>query len=75
MRTPADCHQFEGYDELDPTLKPHQDEARHLGQNARDWSQTMMRFEDMAAYMFRLYLEWGRIYGPPGVDMDFHLIE
>lgn len=46
--------------------------AKALGQNGKCFVQRMFRYEDMQAYMLRLFLEYARIVAPEGEDMDFH---
>ncbi|POW12261.1 hypothetical protein PSTT_04555 [Puccinia striiformis] len=43
-------------------LKTHDDLAAQIAQNGRDYSRRYWRPQDMAAYMFRLSLEWSRLY-------------
>ncbi|WVF68637.1 hypothetical protein IAT40_003407 [Kwoniella sp. CBS 6097] len=42
----------------EPTL------ARDIAEAGREWAHTHWRKEDMVAYTFRLYLEWGRLLAP-----------
>lgn len=35
--------------------------AKEIAQNSREWTEKFYRREDMVAYVFRLYLEWGRL--------------
>nr|ODN77252.1 hypothetical protein L203_06332 [Cryptococcus depauperatus CBS 7841] len=35
--------------------------ARTIAEEGKEWSKAYWRKEDMTAYMFRLYLEWGRL--------------
>ncbi|PLW30501.1 hypothetical protein PCANC_27899, partial [Puccinia coronata f. sp. avenae] len=43
-------------------LKTHDHLAKRIAQNGRDYSLRYWRKQDMAAYMFRLSLEWSRLY-------------
>ncbi|KNZ45281.1 hypothetical protein VP01_82g3 [Puccinia sorghi] len=43
-------------------LITHDDLARKIAKNGRNYSQKYWRKQDMAAYMFRLSLEWSRLY-------------
>lgn len=47
--------------------------AEGIAEQGRQWARTHWRFEDMAAYMFRLILEWTRLYhrGENGESGDF----
>ncbi|OCF34447.1 hypothetical protein I316_03961 [Kwoniella heveanensis BCC8398] len=45
--------------------------ARDIARAGQEWSKTSWRKEDMIAYMFRLYLEWGRLLAPKRSSMDF----
>ncbi|WWC92054.1 uncharacterized protein L201_007008 [Kwoniella dendrophila CBS 6074] len=45
--------------------------ARDIANSGRIWSDTHWRKEDMIAYMFRLYLEWGRLVADNRRKMDF----
>ncbi|WVQ96174.1 hypothetical protein IAU59_003277 [Kwoniella sp. CBS 9459] len=38
--------------------------AREIAQAGREWARTHWRKEDLIAYTFRLYLEWGRLLAP-----------
>ncbi|WVQ95730.1 hypothetical protein IAU59_002829 [Kwoniella sp. CBS 9459] len=49
----------------EPTL------ARDIARAGQEWSKASWRKEDMVAYMFRLYLEWGRLMAPKRGSMDF----
>lgn len=37
--------------------------ARTIAEAGQNWAATHWREEDMTAYMFRLYLEWARVWG------------
>ncbi|WAR53612.1 hypothetical protein PtB15_3B120 [Puccinia triticina] len=43
-------------------LKTHDHLAKQIAQNGKDYSEKYWRKQDMAAYMFRLSLEWSRLY-------------
>nr|XP_018260022.1 uncharacterized protein I303_08094 [Kwoniella dejecticola CBS 10117]OBR82180.1 hypothetical protein I303_08094 [Kwoniella dejecticola CBS 10117] len=49
--------------------------ARDIANAGKNWSATHWRKEDMIAYMFRLYLEWGRLVADKRSDMDFEYDE
>lgn len=46
--------------------------ARALGHNGKCFVQRMFRYEDLQAYMMRLFLEYARVTAPDGEDMDFY---
>lgn len=46
--------------------------AKALGQNGKCFVQRMFRYEDLQAYMLRLFLEYARIVADEGDDMDYH---
>ena len=45
--------------------------AQDIAETGQEWAQTYWRKEDMTAYLFRLYLEWGRLYSDNRRRMDF----
>ncbi|WVQ85782.1 hypothetical protein IAT38_007949 [Cryptococcus sp. DSM 104549] len=45
--------------------------ARTIAAEGKRWSDTHWRKEDMTAYVFRLYLEWGRLVAPTRRAGDF----
>ncbi|WRT70499.1 uncharacterized protein IL334_007497 [Kwoniella shivajii] len=45
--------------------------AQDIAGSGLEWSSTYWRKEDMTAYMFRLYLEWGRLVHHNRKAMDF----
>ncbi|KAA1076143.1 hypothetical protein PGTUg99_036347 [Puccinia graminis f. sp. tritici] len=49
-------------------LKTRDDLAKQIAQNGLDYSQRYWRTQDMAAYMFRLSLEWSRLYNRETCD-------
>jgi len=49
----------------------HDDLAREIAENGKNWSTDYWRYEDQVAFTFRLYLEWGRLQAPRGADVDF----
>ncbi|WVR08430.1 hypothetical protein IAU60_005485 [Kwoniella sp. DSM 27419] len=49
--------------------------AKDIAQAGREWSNTHWRQVDMTAYMFRLYLEWGRLVAPHRGSMDYRYEE
>ncbi|KAK8850347.1 hypothetical protein IAR55_004265 [Kwoniella newhampshirensis] len=44
--------------------------AREIATSGKEWASTHWRKEDMTAYVFRLYLEWGRLMAERRGDMD-----
>ncbi|KAI4761993.1 hypothetical protein E4T52_05831 [Aureobasidium sp. EXF-3400] len=42
-------------------LPAHDKQAEYIAEAGREWSNKVLRKEDMEIYMFRLLLEWGRI--------------
>ncbi|KAA1138934.1 hypothetical protein PGTUg99_030169 [Puccinia graminis f. sp. tritici] len=58
-------------------LKTRDDLAKQIAQNGLDYSQRYWRTQDMAAYMFRLSLEWSRLYNRETCDpsMENHHCE
>ncbi|KIX08761.1 uncharacterized protein Z518_03418 [Rhinocladiella mackenziei CBS 650.93] len=55
-------HAMEG-DDLNPRvyIAPHRKEAQKLARQGREWAHKVLRREDIEVYMFRLFLEYGRI--------------
>ncbi|WWC72342.1 uncharacterized protein I206_106304 [Kwoniella pini CBS 10737] len=49
--------------------------ARDIANAGKNWSLTHWRKEDMIAYMFRLYLEWGRLVADQRISMNFEYDE
>ncbi|KZO99351.1 glycosyltransferase family 90 protein [Calocera viscosa TUFC12733] len=49
----------------------HDDMARKIGEAGRNWSLTMFRKEDMVAYQWRLFLEYGRLVSEDRENMNF----
>ncbi|KZT57497.1 glycosyltransferase family 90 protein [Calocera cornea HHB12733] len=47
------------------------DMARKIGEAGRIWSLTMFRKEDMVAYQWRLFLEYGRLVSEDRENMNF----
>jgi hypothetical protein len=45
--------------------------AKDIAEAGQDWASTHWRQEDMTAYVFRLYLEWGRLLAPNRSSKDF----
>lgn len=43
------------------TMKSHEEEAKRIAEDGRDWANKVLRKEDMEIYMFRLLLEWARL--------------
>ncbi|EGG11221.1 family 90 glycosyltransferase [Melampsora larici-populina 98AG31] len=68
---------FLGDENQDPNLKEikkgHDDLAEKIATDGKRWAAEHWRREDMAAYMFRLVLEWRRIMlrGQAGVKLDY----
>lgn len=42
-------------------IPPHQEEAKRLARQGREWANKVLRRDDIEVYMFRLLLEYGRI--------------
>jgi hypothetical protein len=51
---------FGGYDGV-RKMQAREEEAETIGKEGRDWTNKVLRKEDMEVYMFRLLLEWGRL--------------
>lgn len=51
------------------------EDARWIAEQGRKWADKAIRGEDMAVYMFRLLLEWGRIISEDRDDLGFKLPE
>ena len=49
----------------------HQREAELIAQSGREWSQKVLRKEDMEVYFFRLLLEWGRLTDDRRDDLGY----
>lgn len=49
----------------------HDDLAKQIALNGKDWTEKHWRWEDMQAYAFRLYLEWARVTAPDQTHVDF----
>ena len=45
--------------------------SSEIADAGKEWSMTHWRTEDMVAYVFRLYLEWGRLVADQRGTMDF----
>lgn len=45
--------------------------AKDIAEAGQAWARTHWRQEDMTAYVFRLYLEWGRLLAPNRSSRDF----
>ncbi|KAK5938349.1 hypothetical protein PMZ80_009319 [Knufia obscura] len=45
----------------DVFVPPHQEEAKRLARQGREWANKVLRRDDIEVYMFRLLLEYGRI--------------
>jgi hypothetical protein len=41
----------------------HDDLAKQIAMNGKQWAKEHWRWEDMEAYFFRLTLEWARVMG------------
>jgi hypothetical protein len=52
---------FLGYDEPDHPLRAHDETARKMAEDGRDWGQQVLRREDMEIYTLRLLLEYARV--------------
>jgi len=42
-------------------IPPHQEEAKRLARQGREWAHKVLRRDDIEVYMYRLLLEYGRI--------------
>lgn len=51
----------------------HDDLAYEIAMAGKSWAKKYMRWEDIEAYTFRQYLEYGRLYNADREDMDFIL--
>lgn len=51
----------------------HDDLAREIAMAGKAWARKHMRWEDIEAYTFRQFLEYGRLYNADREDMDFVL--
>jgi hypothetical protein len=51
---------FGGYDGV-RKMQAREEEAEAIGKEGRDWTNRVLRKDDMEVYMFRLLLEWGRL--------------
>ncbi|KZO93944.1 glycosyltransferase family 90 protein, partial [Calocera viscosa TUFC12733] len=49
----------------------HDEVAQKLAGQGREWARTHWRREDMVAYTFRLFLEYGRLMSDERASMDF----
>ncbi|GAA6001303.1 hypothetical protein JCM10207_006599 [Rhodosporidiobolus poonsookiae] len=49
----------------------HDSVAEKIGEAGRQWAQKMWRYEDMAAYMYRLSLEYARVLHHDEGDVDY----
>lgn len=48
-------------EDLDVQIRSHQDEAKQMARQGREWATKILRRDDMEIYMFRLLLEYGRV--------------
>ncbi|GAA5940397.1 hypothetical protein JCM3775_005079 [Rhodotorula graminis] len=49
----------------------HDDLAKQIADNGKDYATRFWRYEDMEAYFFRLALEWARVSSPDRRSMDY----
>ena len=49
---------------LDDQIKGHDDEARKIATQGKDWAERVLRKEDMKIYMLRLLMEYARVLDP-----------
>ncbi|KAJ2994764.1 hypothetical protein NUW58_g1468 [Xylaria curta] len=56
---------------LDYYLNGHDDEARKIAEASQDWSEKVMRREDMMLYVWRLLLEYARVMDPSRDRLGF----
>ncbi|GAA5828833.1 hypothetical protein JCM11251_005889 [Rhodosporidiobolus azoricus] len=50
----------------------HDDLAKQIADNGKDYAARFWRYADMEAYFFRLALEWARVTSPDPSAMDYH---
>ncbi|GAA5892056.1 hypothetical protein JCM5296_004041 [Sporobolomyces johnsonii] len=50
----------------------HEDLAKQIADNGKDYTARFWRYADMEAYFFRLSLEWARVTSPDRSAMDYH---
>ncbi|KAF9267963.1 hypothetical protein L218DRAFT_995514 [Marasmius fiardii PR-910] len=53
----------------------HDELARKIARQGREWSRTFWRREDMVAYFFRLMLEYARVMSPNREEVNYMAIE
>ncbi|CAH7687024.1 glycosyl transferase family 90-domain-containing protein [Phakopsora pachyrhizi] len=51
-------------------LMNHDNVSEKIARNGKEWAEKFWREEDMAAYMFRLMLEWSRLYNRKNCEMN-----
>lgn len=57
---PAKAH--EGHGDTGAVLRPgHDDVAKRIGMQGSEWTRTVLRTDDMLAYVYRLILELARL--------------
>jgi Glycosyl transferase family 90 len=52
---------FEGLEEGDEVVPGHDEAAKKIAHDGRDWARRVLRKEDMQIYVFRLLLEYARV--------------
>lgn len=57
----GDMHHLNGHDEL----------AKQIAYQGKDWTAKHWRMQDMEVYCFRLYLEWARVTAIDQSDVDY----
>ncbi|KAK2861107.1 hypothetical protein FQN49_004542 [Arthroderma sp. PD_2] len=55
-----------------PRVARHDKVARKLALQGREWAETVLRNEDIEAYMFRLLLEYGRVIDDHRDSIGYH---
>ncbi|GAP91546.1 putative lipopolysaccharide-modifying protein [Rosellinia necatrix] len=68
---PFDNTYIDIYAILDYYLNGHDDEAYKIAEEGRDWSEKVMRREDMKLYVWRLLLEYARVMDPARDRLGF----
>ncbi|KAI1188560.1 capsular associated protein [Nemania serpens] len=68
---PFDNTYVDIYAILEYYLDGHDDEAQRIADDGRDWSDKVMRREDMRLYVWRLLLEYARVMDPARDRLGF----
>ncbi|ORX40009.1 hypothetical protein BD324DRAFT_615928 [Kockovaella imperatae] len=51
--------------------KHHQDELKAIADRSREWAEKQLKWEHMEVYLYRLFLEWGRLTSVDRTTMDY----